>query len=598
MQQCPMRRVFLAGLAALLLTTACTDDADSTTTSAGTVARPSTTTTTPPHPTRDLTATPQVWFGPQPPLGANEFGEIRTGPEFYDLFNVDAEWKEGSEQVHVLHFFGEWVAWRSSDVKLKTVVDDLNQRGIAIGIEGGPLRPRSGCSDNIEGFAGPAEVKVMVERIWQAGGRVTYAVLEHGFDAVAQLPDGCEMTLEEAATDMAAYLETVRRTFPDAEFSITETGDLRVETIDAYLTAFKEATGEYPRHLMLDVPYGEPHWPLAARAIEEHVRALDVGLGIFYLGEEEDTSDPEWMGHLRRNVTEYEVAFGGRPDRSIFTSWHDYPQQLLPESASSAYTSVLGWYARTRTEVSAAVSESDGDLVIDGRLLDVSGEPIAGQPVDVRSRSACEGCSEDESGRVYGGIDVLQDYVITGVVPDGATMADVGYRVNDECSCNGLADLLIEEFRYTEAGTENPIVNPGFAAGLEAWSPWGEATQEVGPDGLRVTAAPGQAASINSEMFPVTAGEPFAMTVAASVSPQSDGSGFFTLIFHGEDDAIRRFRRHMRPSRAAIGGAVTDADGRFQLRVKNPPVPMVVEVWYPGSDAYWPALADSDLNTS
>jgi hypothetical protein len=41
-----------------------------------------------PQPTRDLSERPQIWFGPLPPLGANEFGEIRTGPEFYGFLRT------------------------------------------------------------------------------------------------------------------------------------------------------------------------------------------------------------------------------------------------------------------------------------------------------------------------------------------------------------------------------------------------------------------------------------------------------------------------------------------------------------------------------
>ena len=99
---------------------------------------------------------------------------------------------------------------------------------------------------------------------------------------------------------------------------------------------------------------------------------------------------------------------------------------------------------------------------------------------------------------------------------------------------------------------------------------------------------------MNSQMFPVAAGASFTMTVSARVSPQSDGNGHFTLIFHDDDGAIRRFRRHLRPSRMIVADAVTDADGRFELLVEPPTGPVVIEAWYEGSDTLWPALAETD----
>ncbi len=495
--------------------------------------------------------------------------------------------------MHVLHFFGEWAAWRSSDAELAAVVEDLNRRGIAIGIEGGPLFPRGTCSENIEGFAGPGEVHVMVDRIARAGGRVTYVVLEHGFDALAALSAECSMSLAEGAADMAVYLDTVRRVFPEAEFSITETGNLDTEILGAYFNAFREATGEYPAHLMLDVPYGEPHWPLAARAIEDHARSLGIGFAIFYLGEEEDTNDQEWMDNLRDHIVEYEVVYGGRPDRPLFTSWHDHPKNLLPGTESSAFTHILNWYTRTRTSISADTSEVDGGLLVSGLLKDSSGAALGHETVEIRFRSAGGCCDPPEGVFAPGGIDVLEDFVVTGVVPDGATTADVGYRINEECACNGPVDLLVEEFNYSENGGPNPISNPDFVAGPAGWIRWGEAAQVVETGGLHVQAAYGQVASLNSEMFPVASGASFTMTYSARISPQSDGNGHFTLIFHGEDGPIRRFRKHIRPSRALAGHTVTDADGRFELVVETPAEPKLIEAWYDGTETHWPALAET-----
>lgn len=566
--------------AVVLVSGACTGSTgDSPTTSLDDTGSSPGSTTTFPMPTVDLGERPQVWFGPQPPLGADEFGRNRTGPEFYDLFEPNAPWQDASESVHVLHFFGEWVAWRSSDAELASVVTDLNRRAIAIAYEGGPLTPIEGCSENIEGFAGVDEAKVIVNRVATAGGRITYMDLEHPFDAVAELPAGCELTLVDAARDMKTYIETVRAVFPDIEFGLIETGKLDPSTIASYLDAYMEAIGEYPTHLMLDVGYDEPGWPISALEIERLVHERGIDFAIFYLGFEHDQSDREWLDHVKRRVVEYEVLYGGQPDRPIFESWHPYPQRLLPDTDPSSFTEVLNWYDRTRTELGVEV-ESASDLGISGRLTDASGEPLAGRTVEI----LVEAGDPTSTG-------VAQEYLITGVSPDDATRVDVGYRINEECDCRGTAELMLESFEYAEAGGLNLVVNPDFSSQIEGWGVYGAETQVVTPEGLHVVVTPDEVAGATSQQFPITPGTPFTATIRARVSPQSDGSGHFFVIFHNDGGAIRRIRQHIRPSRQSIGTALTDSEGRYQVTVAAPEFPWTIGAWFEGDDDYWPAFA-------
>jgi hypothetical protein len=72
-----------------------------------------------------------------------------------------------------------------------------------------------------------------------------------------------------------------------------------------------------------------------------------------------------------------------------------------------------------------------------------------------------------------------------------------------------------------------------------------------------------------------------------------DGNGYFTIIFHGAEGAIRRFRHHLRPSRQVIGQAITDSDGRFQASVDLAAAEQPVAAWFDGSESYWPALAEA-----
>ncbi|MGB7861313.1 MAG: hypothetical protein WBM90_12510 [Acidimicrobiia bacterium] len=565
---------------------ACTaSDTEPTTSPAGPTAFPVTTTTsiTLPHPDVDLLERPQIWFGPQPPLGPNEFGTVRTGPEFYDLFETAAPWQSAAQRVDVLHFFGEWVAWRSSDEELQQVVDDLNRRGIAIAYEGGPLTPIEGCSDNIEGFAGSNEARVIVDRVAAVGGRITYVSLEHPFDAIRQLTDECAVSLVDAAIDMRTYIETVRDVFPAAEFGLIDTGDLDQSVIATYLEAYQQGTGEYPTHLMLDIGYDEPGWPTSALEIEELVHGLGIEFGIFYLGFDHDQSDREWLDHMKERIVEYEVLYGGKPDRPIFESWHPYPQTLLPDTDPAAFTEVLNWYARIRTSMTIDAVDGPSDLEVSGTLTDVSGAPLADEPIQIKVLPG-----EPES------LEVMEEYVLTGVSPAGATTVDVGYRINDECECAGKADVILESFQYSEDGGANLVVNSDFSSEVVGWNIYGAEDQTVVPDGFEIHVTETQIAGATSDQFPITPVTPFTATIRARVSPQSDGNGHFFVIFHNGDQDLRRIREHIRPSRRVVAETTTNADGRYQVGLTPVEFPSIWEAWYSGSDGHWPALASTN----
>ena len=213
----------------------------------------------------------------------------------------------------------------------------------------------------------------------------------------------------------------------------------------------------------------------------------------------------------------------------------------------------------TVIEVSFGTPEADGPSVAFGMVSDALGNPIASAAV------AYELVPIDGQG-------VAATYRHEGIVPAGATHATLGFRVNTECGCTGAAEFTLYEGSYTVATqTANRIPNPRFVNGLDGWGYWGEGEASVqtsdGPPGkmVRVVAAQGEVAAINSSEFPVTSGEAYEFAFLARVAPASAGSGYFTLVFLGPAQEVDRIRLPLEAGPAAAGTLTTDENGAFEV---------------------------------
>jgi hypothetical protein len=345
--------------------------------------------------------------------------------------------------------------------------------------------------------------------------------------------------------------------------------------------------GEDLTYFHLDLDYGRPNWPQTALEIENYLHSQGIEFGLFYIGNWQDASDEEWLRGAEDRFVEYEVEYGGHPDHAVFQSWHPHPERLLPETDPGAFTHLINRYTRSRTVLTLDAAPSpEGSLTLSGVLLDTHASPLADATIQLSMRPV------DSPGLLY-------EYTLSGFVPEGATEADVGYRVNLECGCSGPADFVLYEVRYTEGDeTTNRIPNPNFSRGYDGWGAWGDATWrlERSDQGAgraqHVTVRPDQGAAINSAKFPTIAGSPFTVTFVARVSPKSLGSGYFNLIFDNVIHEIKRYTIPLEPAVIALGETTTDENGAYGFDLSESDVSNVaLQAWYPGDQDSWPVFA-------
>ncbi len=535
----------------------------------------------PAWPLKDLSARPQIWFSPLDPWSWDRF-DPGSGPhQFYDLFTKDAPWEQAAEATGVFGLNSNWLESFGNTTEMRQVVADLGLRGIALWTEAGQLSETPQCNAaTLEGFSGAPPARAAASRLLAAGGVLYSFKLEHGFDAATFYDEACRMSPDAIAADTAKTVATVRSVFPNVVIGSVETANLDADAVAAWLQAYRDAVGEELGYFHLDVNYGIPDWPARARAIEDVVHARGIEFGIIYFGDEGDATDAAWLAHAEARFVEYEVIAGGRPDHAVFQSWHRHPVQLLPETEPATFTNLIDRYLRPRSSLELQL----GDSAAGGGLTASDGTPIAGADVQL-------------SARPVSGPGVIATYTISGVVPEGATEADVGLRVNMECECSGSAELVLDGVRYQEADESgNRVPNGDFAGGLDGWGAWGTGSRQLSGNGsaaaLRLTASTGEDIGLNSAAFAVTPGATFAVTFTAQVAPASAGSGYFSVVFLDGSTELQRSSVDLSAGTIALGHVQTDAGGVYEFSLSGLPQGVFeVRAWYAGDEAFWPAMA-------
>jgi hypothetical protein len=540
-------------------------------------------------PYKDLTERPQIWFSPLDPYSLNQHIPGGGPFQFYDLFQQNAPWMTATQAVHVMRLYPVWLETEATPVQLQTVLDNLKQRRIAITFENGPLTETALCNAaTLEGFSGIPPALNIAQRIAEAGG-VLYAMdLEHGFDAGTFYDlEACHMTPAEIAQDTANYVNAVRGIFPNAKVGSIETADLDVRAVADWMSAYKQATGQELDYFHLDINFFRPDWAERAKAIEDYVKSRGVDFGIIYFGDHNDSTDQEWLDHAESRFVEYEVLTGGRPDHVIFQSWHPHPQTLLPDNQPGTFTNLILRYLRPRTNLTL---ERIDDLHVTGTLLDEFGSAMPGVPLEIRAQP-------------LSGEGLFAEYTISGNVPDGATHADTGFRINMECDCNGTAALTLEQITYLDSGqTVNGVPNGAFGNGLNGWGIWGSGAYQIvgsanGTGGaLSINVTANQDLGINSGTINVTPGSPFTLTFLAKINPASAGSGYFDIIFLNSSGEVSRQTIPIEAGQVTIANTTTDINGRYETSHAELTVAsFILTAWYPGSDTHWPALAQTTI---
>ena len=264
-----------------------------------------------------------------------------------ELFLDEADWDVAASHIQVFKLYGEWVAYGATDDELATAVRAIRERGMALGVEAGPLDADEGCGRGIEGFAGTEEGNLIAERIMRAGGAIDFVALDepYYYGAIYDGPNASNWPASKVAAEVGQYIELMRGHFPDIRVGDTEPTPLPVETatFTLWLEAFREVNGYDLAFLHLDMDWSRQDWPLMVGEIVDFGGEFGVPTGMIYIGNSFDPSDEVNISVIGERALRLEDEFGVDPEHILFQSWVDRPDRVLPESEPYTFT----WLIRT-----------------------------------------------------------------------------------------------------------------------------------------------------------------------------------------------------------------------------------------------------------
>jgi hypothetical protein len=381
----------LLGLVALIA--AC--DSGVVATTPATPAQATTTVTTGPATTTSGAASPAAtiapppdlsgaltWFAPLPPMPTDAGRPFTGSDDFMDLFTPDAPWGDTASRLDVFKLYGEWVAYHATPVQLRTVVDELRDRGLALAVEAGPLDPPADCGNGIEGFAGTDEGALIADRILEAGGRIDLIALDEPlyFASVYDGEQACHWEPARVAAEVGEFVTLMQGFFPDIVIGDIEPTPhpTTVETYTNWLETFRDVNGYDLAFLHLDLDWSRDDWPVAAARIVEDADELGVPAGIIFTGNHSDPDDAVWLAIAGERVLEYEAAAGRAAPHVVFQSWMDHPDRALPETDPLSFANLVRTYFTDRSALGFTADQLAGNIALGRPVTASAAEPGAG----------------------------------------------------------------------------------------------------------------------------------------------------------------------------------------------------------------------------
>jgi hypothetical protein len=524
----------------------------------------------------------ELIFSPKDPIPRKN-GKVGA-LDFMQLFVPSAPWAEAAHHVAVFKLYPQFVSG-ASDEDLRTVIQDLKRRGIALGLEAGALIPTSDYGRGVEGFGGE-KGPVWAQRIKELGGSLSYLDVDEPYTFGCRYtgPHAAHLPMKQAALEVMEFIKNMKSIFPDISIGDAEclgagSGSLvTVQDLSSWLEAYRQANGAPFPFFLVDVEWARPGAFAEVRELQTWVQSHGMKYGIIYDGDAADGSDAEWLGHAEQAYSLYELMGERCPDQVVMQSWHDHPKHLLPESDPDCYAHQINSYYRpsTRMEVAVRFNPQDHRCRTSGRLTSDHGVPIPAAVINLSMEALDE---------------------IDGEVPQGASGATVGLHVDPAKSTSGQCDVLVSGMCF-ESGTGNLVPNGELRNGLKGWGvgEHGVVQREAIPGrGIHVRAGTADSAEVNSPMFAVTAGNHYRFTVAAHEAITTAGRGYFDLTFMRADGQELQRQKLPFVASCSLGAATTAADGTFSSQSSASPGSWKIvarfagdERWRPSETAYSP----------
>lgn len=514
-------------------------------------------------------ADPEVWYNPHGPS------------DMLNMWTDTAPWQNAAQKVRVLGLVHWWVR-SATDSQILAISDFAKRHHMKVELEVEAItRFASEACGHTEGYTAPTDLPGTIAILKRLNVHVDAMAMDEPVWFGHYSPDSrnCRLSVPDLVARIASNVSTILAQYPNIQVyeietlpAVTNFPDWR-QTLTSFRAGLSKAIGKNIRGIQMDVDWGTPAWIPALRDMNTFLHQQNMGLGIIYDGTGFARSDIEWMNQATQHFEYIEGVLGIIPDEAIFTSWQKYPATNMPETSPTALTWLINRYIRDRPVLSAQFVGRGAH----GRLTDASGKPIANATINA----------------YVPGVDFtlpLPATVIQDVVPANAVKAYMGIRLNTECNCQGMNDVLVGTLKYQEiqgGSSQFSIQYPPVHALVQGAIVDGEWVG--GTKVTRVITTPTQTFHPTWGTFPVTPGAQFTFTIPTSTIGAYGWYGnIFLLWIDANGNSLTRLSVIPDPGKRLMSTTTTAADGTFQLpkipRVGPGSAPVTIE--FSGDDAH------------
>ncbi len=294
----------------------------------------------------------QIWLsGIDPVVAADRAASAKSstpeavGNDFMALFHAQAAWRKAAASIQIFKVSTQFLQ-RADDAQLKTMIEDLRRRRIALAMEAEILTTSVKCGNGVPGYTTAAAIRKAIRRVAQFGGEIAYVAFDEPmtWGHFARLAGACRYTTEEVVSNIAPNIQAFAAAFPAVRFGdiepVSDRTPDRWEEILRFARLFEERTGRRLSFMQADLIW-QNDWRPQLVAWKARLHAAGISYGVIIDGDPGDKSDVAWTNHAVERYRELSADDRVRPDEFVFQSWQARPTRFLPEDEPGTLTSVI-----------------------------------------------------------------------------------------------------------------------------------------------------------------------------------------------------------------------------------------------------------------
>jgi hypothetical protein len=292
------------------------------------------------------TTTPAIWLGGEDPVVQSDKHKSQPA-DYMDLFKPDAPWSVAASGLTAFKISTQLVL-RGTDGQLRTVIDGLKNRHIALAVELGVLTASDRCGKGTEGYGSPAAVEAVAKRIKSLGGQLDYVAMDEpvtwGHEKTGSNAQGfnyCHDEIADLANQAAPKIAILQRYFPNVQIGEIDAINSRfphlANDIIEFIDTLHNRTGLKAAFVHADVAW-DSNWQPMLEDLTRRLRARGVRVGAVFDGDLNAPTDAAWVAQALERYRVISSNLNTRPDDAVFQTWSPRPTHMLPETDPGAWT--------------------------------------------------------------------------------------------------------------------------------------------------------------------------------------------------------------------------------------------------------------------